>query len=187
MGESGGREDGVVDVDHAIGAVDPSRTWVGHAVERAMDRRADDVFVALCDIQALPTWHTCVDEVLDPPTVMAAGRSWTARMRLGDHRWQSRSTLVLHDLATRRFAYTSVAEGGDGSYVDWRWHVADRGDRCSVHVGFVLRSSHRWTAVLSESKQRRRLTGELARSLAQLEALAAPAVPRRVDTLTSAG
>jgi hypothetical protein len=166
---------------------DTGRSWVGAGVERTMARRADDVFVALCDVQALPSWHECVTEVPDPPAVMAAGRTWTAGMRLGDRRWQDRSTLVLHDLSTRRFAYTSVSDGRDGSYVDWRWHVADLGDRCAVRVGFVHRSSSRWTAIAAEAKQRRRLTGALSRSLAQLEAIAVPAVPRPVDALAPAG
>jgi hypothetical protein len=170
-----------------LGENDPGRSWVGEAIERPMARRADDVFVALCDIKALPSWHECVDEVLDLPTVMAAGRRWTTRMRLGDHRWQSRWTLVLHDLATRRFAYTSVDEGGDGSYVDWRWQVADHGDRCTVRVGFVLRMSSRWSAVSGEAKKRRRLTNELVRSLDRLEAIAVTASSSSVSSLAPTG
>jgi hypothetical protein len=165
---------------------DVDRLWVGHAVVRAMPVDPEVVFGVLTDVAALPSWNETIAAVLTAPTSMGAGEHWTVQMQVGDRQWVSRSVVSLHDRSTLRFSHRSSVEGGDASYADWRWHVAQEADGCTVRVGWVLRSFGPQRRLVADPLRDRRLRTEVPASLHRLQAVSAGAAMRDPRTATLA-
>jgi hypothetical protein len=126
---------------------DVDRLWVGYGVGRSMAVDADAAFAVLADVGAIPLWSP----------------------RLAG--WIGPTKVTVREPRARRFAFVARARE-DGSYAEWRWHVAEHAEGCVVRVGWVLRPVGVRARLGADRLQDRRLRAELPAALERLEAVA---------------
>ncbi len=140
-----------------------------------VDARPESVFDAITDPAGLPEWNTAITAVIQQPERLEVGAEWVVEMHALGQSWHSRSVVETLDPAAGCFAYRSVTDDGNPSYVLWTWMVADHPYGAVVTVAGELHPLTFWRRVLFvhfRSRQLRRT--ELPASLAALGAATNP-------------
>ena len=131
-----------------------------------IDAPADAVFDLITDVRRLPEWNNAIENIVAGPGVLSDRAEWVVTMHPpGLPRWRSRSTVRLLDGDARQFVYASTSVDTNPSYIDWFWHVVDRGGRSDVSVrwhGYPLTLFRRYVAA---PMRRRHLAREVPASL----------------------
>lgn len=142
----------------------------------AVDGQADSVFAALTDLEHLHDWNDVIIGVVERPAALDPGAQWVVEMRALGQRWRSRSTVIAHDPAARRFSYRSQTDDGNPSFAEWAWAVSPLTATTSqVTVTWHLHPATFWRRVLLARIRGRQLRRrEVPASIRRLAAAAAP-------------
>lgn len=140
-----------------------------------LDASADAVFSTLTDLARLPEWNEVITKVLEQPESLRPGAEWVVELHALGSRWPSRSTVLDHDPAERRFRYQSRTDDGNPSRAEWEWQVkALSPTTCEVTVSWLVQPRTFWRRVLLARIRARQLRHrEVPASLARLAAAAA--------------
>ena len=134
---------------------------------------APEVYAALTDVDALPSWNAHVDRVLEPVAgPMAVGAVWVIRMKIPapPTSWPSRATCTTYEADRLVFAHRSVTDDGNPSFVEWRWQVTPLDSaRCRVEVVWSVNPRTFWRRLLLARVRRPQLVSEVTHSLRALE------------------
>ena len=117
----------------------------------------DSVFRLISTPALLAEWNRAIVRVVDAPAQLSPGAQWVVQLSALGQSWQSRSTVLELDPASRRFSYRSQTDDGNPSYADWSWHVTDAPGGCQVTVSFVLHAVTFWRRVLLATVRARQL------------------------------
>lgn len=138
-------------------------------VRRRIAADPDEVFAAVTDLARLPEWNRAVTRTLELPRALHPGAEWVVEVTAFGQRWPSRSRLVEHDPAARRFAHRSGTDDGNPSYADWVWTVTPVPGGCEVAVTATLAPRTFWRRLLLARVRRHQLARrEVPDSLAAL-------------------
>ena len=110
-----------------------------HLVQRAtahLQAPAGAVFDVLTDIARLPEWNASMLRVVGDVGDLRPGAEWTIEARALGVTWESHSTVIEFDRATRRFVHRSGPTGP--SHVVWTWEVDDEDPGSQVRVTWDL-------------------------------------------------
>src|SRR3954468_4539378 len=92
--------------------------------EIELDASAADVFAAITDIRALPSWNEHVSRVLEAPDgPLGEGVEWVVEMRAMGSTWPSRARVLRYDPDAGRFEHRSCTDDGNPSWAEWHWQV----------------------------------------------------------------
>jgi uncharacterized protein YndB with AHSA1/START domain len=130
------------------------------------------IFETITDIERLPEWNGAIEQVIDRPTGLTPGATWTVEMRPARPvRWKSVSTLQELDADALCFSYRTVNADGNPSYTLWSWGLTPTppGVQVSVHWDVYLETLDR--RLFAGPIRRRQLRKEVADSLATLATL----------------
>ena len=144
----------------------------------AVSAGPDKVFATLTDPVHLPVWNTAIRRLVRGPDQLGDGAEWVVELHVLGRTWHSRSQVQTFDPDGRTFAYRSQTDGGNPSYAEWRWTVAEQPDGSSlVSVTFTLHPKTFWRRVLFVHVRQRQLAAqELPTSLAALSTAAKASV-----------
>ena len=130
----------------------------GRQTGAVIDAAPIDVFAAITDIERLPEWNQRIAGLTRAPDApLAEGVEWTVQMSVPPAKWQSRSRVVTYHPARLVFEYTSQSDGGNPSYVVWRWSVAPVTDGSSVTVDWSVNPKTFWRRLLFAGIRRQQL------------------------------
>ncbi len=135
-----------------------------------LDASAAEVFAAITDIDALPSWNAHVRRVLEPPgRPLAEGVEWVIEMRAMGTTWPSRARLVRYDPDGGVFEHLSRTDDGNPSWAEWRWQVAPLpGGRARLAVEWTLQPRSFWRRLLLARLRAPLLRDEVVESLREL-------------------
>jgi hypothetical protein len=140
--------------------------------ETTINADAKALFTRITNLERLPDWNKAIEKVIDRPSALTPGASWTVQMHPSRlMRWKSVSTLSELDCEARRFSYRTVNADGNPSYTLWEWEVTPTGDgvEVSVHWDVFLVTLDR--RLLAGPIRGRQLRHEVANSLTALAEL----------------
>jgi uncharacterized protein YndB with AHSA1/START domain len=135
-----------------------------------VDAPAADVFAAITDVAALPSWNEHVRRVLEAPDrPLAEGDEWVVEMQAMGRTWPSRARVLRHDPDTGRFEHRSRTDDGNPSWAEWRWQVTPLTDgRTRLSVEWELEPRSFWRRLLLARLRAPLLHVEVVDSLADL-------------------
>ena len=142
------------------------------SASRIVEVSADRAFDAITDVSRLPEWNDVITAVVQRPDHLDIGAQWIVEMHALGQTWRSRSEVEALDRVRRRFAYRSVTDDGNPSFVRWAWSVDPHPHGAVVTVAGELHPRTFWRRVLLVRIRSRQLAQELTRSLVALEAAA---------------
>jgi uncharacterized protein YndB with AHSA1/START domain len=143
------------------------------SAEATLQAQPTDLFAAITRIECLPDWNTAIERVIDQPTALKPGASWTVEMhptRL--MRWRSVSTVQLLDEEGLRFAYRTVNADGNPSHALSEWSVQPANGGALVRVRWDVFLETLDRQLLGGPIRRRQLRREVAASLGRLGSFA---------------
>jgi uncharacterized protein YndB with AHSA1/START domain len=146
----------------------------GHA-DAVIEGSPRAVFASITDIERLPEWNRAIERVVEQPSCLTPGATWTVEMHpTRPLRWKSVSTLQELDADRLRFSYRTVNADGNPSYALWSWDLTPTalGVRVSVKWDIYLETLDR--RLLAGPIRRRQLRKEVATSIAALAVRVAP-------------
>ena len=130
----------------------------------------DTVFRVITDIGRLPEWNDAIENVVELPPELTTSAEWVVTMHPNRAmRWKSRSRVQDLDPNPRRFAYRTVNEDGNPSYVLWRWEITPLDTDASVTVTWDVYLETLDRKLLAGPIRRRQLRKEVAASLVALD------------------
>lgn len=143
------------------------------SARRIIDASPDDVFRTVTDVARLPEWNAAITAVIERPQELEVGAQWVVEMHALWQTWRSRSVVETLHPRDRCFAYRSVTDDGNPSFVLWTWVVASHAEGTLVTVASELHPRTFWRRVLLVRIRSRQLARtELIGSLGALEAAA---------------
>jgi uncharacterized protein YndB with AHSA1/START domain len=130
------------------------------------------IFETITDIDRLPEWNGAIPRVIDRPSALTTGASWTVEMHPSRPlRWKSVSTLQELDAEGLRFSYRTVNADGNPSYSLWSWKLLPTQEGVRVALGWDVYLETLDRRLLAGPFRRRQLRKEVAASLTALSTL----------------
>ena len=144
--------------------------------ETTIEGSPSAVLSTIADIERLPEWNAAIEQVVEGPSELTPGATWTVEMHPSRaFRWKSVSTLRELDADGLRFTYRTVNADGNPSYTLWSWDLTPTtsGVRVAVQWDAYLETLDR--RLLAGPIRRRQLRKEVAASLTALAGRVTPA------------
>lgn len=132
----------------------------------------DAVFDLVTDVDRLPAWNTEIRAIHKKPAAMTTGAEWTVEIHAMGTHWPSRSTVVKIERAAGLFAYRSMSDDGNPSYVDWMWEIRAHAEGCEVRLHASVHPLSFWRRYLLSNLRSRSLAKAVRRSLVALRDVA---------------
>lgn len=147
----------------------------GSATER-VEAAPEAVFRVITDIARLPEWNDAIELVVEQPPELIEGAEWVVKMHPNRMMsWKSRSRVEAIDNEALRFAYRTMNEDGNPSYVIWTWAVVPVDSAAKVSVSWDVYLETLDRQLFAGPIRQRQLRKEVAASLRSIEQAASGA------------